>query len=63
MIPMLRRWFTALRSWLGWNDPSDNHPHQAHGWLLPDGAAIQAHTGALAPVPVPVKPQPLGRKR
>ena len=53
MIPMLRSLFTSIRVWLGWNDPSANHPHPAHGWLLSD---------ALAPVPA-VKPQPLGRKR
>lgn len=59
MIPMFRRWFTALRGWLGWNDPSENHLHQAHGWLLPD---VIAGRGALVPVPA-VKPQPFGGKR
>jgi len=35
MIPFLRRTFAALRVWLGMNDPSENHLHPSHGWLLP----------------------------
>jgi hypothetical protein len=35
MISILGRFFAELRVWLGLNDPSENHLHQAHGWLLP----------------------------
>jgi len=40
MISILGQVFAKLRVWLGLNDPSENHLHQAHGWLLP--AAVRA---------------------
>jgi hypothetical protein len=35
----LKRIISALRVWLGWNDPSENHLSPAHGWLLPAPSA------------------------
>ena len=42
MISILGQVFAKLRVWLGLNDPSENHLHQAHGWLLPAAAAVRA---------------------
>ena len=42
MISILGRVFAKVRVWLGLNDPSENHPHQAHGWLLPATAPARA---------------------
>jgi len=47
MNSLLGRAFAALRTWLGFNDPSDNRLHPVHGWLLPDAALVRAR---LAPV-------------
>jgi hypothetical protein len=42
MTSMLSRAIAALRVWLGFNDPSENHPYEAHGWLLPPVALARA---------------------
>jgi hypothetical protein len=46
MTSMLSRAIAALRVWLGFNDPAQNHPYRAHGWLLP--SVIHAHALAHA---------------
>jgi hypothetical protein len=51
MTSMLSRAIATLRVWLGFNDPSENHPHAAHGWLLPPVALARARTPARAAVP------------
>ena len=43
MVSMLSRALATLRVWLGFNDPSENHPYEAHGWLLPPMSLVQAH--------------------
>lgn len=42
MLSILGRVIATLRVWLGLNDPSENHPHQAHGWLLPVAVPVPA---------------------
>ena len=42
MNSTLGRVVATLRVWLGLNDPSENHLHQAHGWLLPATAPERA---------------------
>jgi hypothetical protein len=49
MIALLSRVFSALRVWFGLNDPSENHLHPAHGWLLPPSADRRARVPALVP--------------
>ena len=44
MISILGQIFAKVRVWLGLNDPSENHPHQAHGWLLPAAAPARARS-------------------
>jgi hypothetical protein len=48
MTSMLSRAIAAVRVWLGFNDPSENHPHQAHGWLLPPLAVARARRTAAS---------------
>ena len=43
---LLTRSFSALRTWLGFGDPSDDRLTPGHGWLLPP---------AEVPVPRPVE--------
>jgi hypothetical protein len=43
---VLTRSLSALRTWLGLGDPSDDHLTPSHGWLLPP---------AEAPVPRPAE--------
>ena len=49
MTTLLSRAFTALRVWFGLNDPSENHLHPSHGWLLPPFAEQRARVLAVAP--------------
>ena len=49
MTALLSRAFAALRVWLGLNDPSENHLHPSHGWLLPPSADHRPRVLALAP--------------
>jgi hypothetical protein len=44
MTSMLSRAIAAVRVWLGFNDPSENHAYEAHGWLLPPVALARART-------------------
>jgi hypothetical protein len=48
---LLRRSFSALRTWLGLNDASDDHATPSHGWLLPGPEAVAelAQVEASAP--------------
>jgi len=55
MTSLLRRAFAALRVWLGWNDPSENHLHPAHGWLLPLPTPVLARVPE-SPLTAPVAP-------
>lgn len=48
MTSILGRVVSALRSWLGLNDPAKNRLHADHGWLLP--------SPPLTPIVVPVTP-------
>jgi len=50
MTSMLSRAVAAVRVWLGFNDPSENHLHQAHGWLLPSVALAPARATTPSPV-------------
>jgi hypothetical protein len=51
MTSLLSRAIAAVRVWLGMNDPSENHPYQSHGWLLPPPALVRARAvrNPLAP--------------
>jgi hypothetical protein len=42
MSSLLARALAAVRVWLGVNDPSENHLHASHGWLLPPAASRRA---------------------
>ena len=55
MTSMLSRAIAALRVWLGFNDPSENHPYEAHGWLLPPAAPARARTSATVSPADPFK--------
>jgi hypothetical protein len=48
MTSMLSRAIAAVRVWLGFNDPSENHAYEAHGWLLPPVALARARMPARA---------------
>jgi hypothetical protein len=63
MTSLLSRAIAAVRVWIGMNDPSDNHPHASHGWLLPTPSDVRSHAleSALKLSPVPVLLAP--RKR
>lgn len=39
---LLRRAFSALRTWLGLGNPTDAHLTPSHGWLLPVPAVAPA---------------------
>ena len=49
MTSLLYRAFTAVRIWLGLNDPAENRLHPSHGWLLPTASHTRARAVALAP--------------
>jgi hypothetical protein len=49
MTTLLSRAFDALRVWFGLNDPSENHLHASHGWLLPPSADGRPRVLAVAP--------------
>jgi hypothetical protein len=55
MTTLLSRAFAALRVCFGLNDPSENHLHPSHGWLLPPSA--ERRPLALAPA-APVRLPP-----
>jgi hypothetical protein len=42
MPSIVLRAIAAVRSWLGFNDPAENHLHATHGWLLPVPAEARA---------------------
>lgn len=46
MTSILSRMVAAVSGWLGMNDPSENHLHQAHGWLLPAPATVRTPVAA-----------------
>lgn len=53
MTSLLSRVISAVRLWLGLNDPAENRLHQSHGWLLPTpGARALAPANVLLPAPV-----------
>lgn len=47
MTSWLDRAITAVRVWLGLNDPAENRLHPSHGWLLPPVAAMRARAPEL----------------
>ena len=57
MTSLLSRAIDAIRVLLGLNDPTENHLHAPHGWLLPPSADVRARAVepglTLAPVPAP----------
>lgn len=63
MTSMLSRAIAALRVWFGFNDPSENHPHQAHGWLLPAVALARARTNARVTAVSPAVPSTCGLQK
>jgi hypothetical protein len=48
MTSMLSRALAAVRVFLGFNDPSENHLHQAHGWLLPPVSMVRARPAVVS---------------
>jgi hypothetical protein len=38
---------TAIRAWLGLNDPVEDRLHPSHGWLLPPVAVVHARGSEL----------------
>ena len=62
MTTLLSRALAAIRTWIGMNDPSDNHLHASHGWLLPPSADLRARGLVLARATAPVR-VPSGRVR
>lgn len=59
MTSILSKAIAAVRVWLGFNDPEENHLHATHGWLLPSAADMRARrlgrvpSPALAPMVAP----------
>ena len=53
MTSLLSRTVTALRVWLGLNDPVENHLYASHGWLLQPSAVLRARALARVPMSVP----------
>ena len=56
MIRFLERAFAAIRVRLGMNDPSENHLHASHGWLLPATSEMRDSRAAAAPLAAPASP-------
>ena len=54
MTSLIARGFTALRVWLGLNDPAENRLYPSHGWLLPPSLDGQGRVLALAPAAAPM---------
>ena len=48
---LLTRSLSALRTWLGLGDPSDDHPTPSHGWLLPPAEVPVPVEGVSPPAP------------
>ena len=55
MTTILTRALAAIRVWIGMNDPSDNHLHATHGWLLPPSADVRGRGLVLARATAPVR--------
>jgi len=47
MTSVLYRTMTAIRAWLGLNDPVEDRLHPSHGWLLPPVAVVHARGSEL----------------
>jgi hypothetical protein len=60
---MLSRAIAAVRVWLGFNDPSENHPYQADGWLLPPLSLARARTQAQVATVSPADPLKCGQQK
>jgi hypothetical protein len=58
MFSILSSSITAVRVWLGLNDPAENHMQPSHGWLLPPIAG-RSQQPALAVAPASIRP-PVG---
>ena len=47
MKTLMTRIVSEIRSWFGWDDPSEVRVSPSHGWLLQPPSAVQAlHTDA-----------------